>query len=79
MTVIEQLLPIFQEVFDDDTIEITLESTADDIDAWDSLTHINLVTAVESHFKVKFALGELQSLQNVGDLVNLVTKKTQGK
>jgi len=79
MTVIEQLLPIFQEVFDDDTIEINLESTADDIDAWDSLTHINLVTAVESHFKVKFALGELQSLQNVGDLVNLVTKKTQGK
>lgn len=78
MATIDELLPIFQEVFDDDSIELNRDMTADDIDAWDSLTHINLVAAVEGQFGVKFALGELQSLQNVGDLLDLVNKKSQG-
>jgi len=75
MTTLEQLTPIFREVFDDEEIVLTRQTTADDIDAWDSLSHMNLIVAVELRFKVKFALGELQSLKNVGDLVDLVDKK----
>jgi acyl carrier protein len=75
MTIIEQLVPIFREVFDDEEIVLSRQTTADDIDAWDSLSHMNLIVAVELRFKVKFALGELQSLKNVGDLADLVGKK----
>ena len=77
MDILDQLVPIFREVFDDDTLTLTRQATADDIDAWDSLSHINLIMAVELHFKIKFALGELQTLKNVGDLVDLVTKKAK--
>ena len=75
MISLEELTPIFRQVFDDDSIVITGKSTADDIDNWDSLTHMNLVIAVELRFKVKFALGELQSLKNVGDMLSLINKK----
>lgn len=75
MTTIEQLTPIFREVFDDDDIVLSQQTTADDIDAWDSLSHMNLIVAVELRFKVKFALGELQNLKNVGDLSALIDKK----
>ncbi|MDA8414372.1 MAG: acyl carrier protein [Desulfobacteraceae bacterium] len=75
MISLEELTPVFRQVFDDNSIEITRNSTADDIDDWDSLTHMNLVIAVELRFKVKFALGELQSLKNVGDMLDLINKK----
>lgn len=66
---------IFRQVFDDDTIVVAATTTANDIEEWDSLTHINLVVAVEMRFKIKFALGELQTLKNVGDMLALVNKK----
>lgn len=66
---------IFRQVFDDETIVVTRETTANDIEEWDSLTHINLAVAVEMRFKIKFALGELQSLKNVGDMLDLINKK----
>ena len=72
---LDELTPIFRQVFDDDGITLTRSTTADDIDDWDSLTHMNLVMAVEVGFKVKFALGELQSLRNVGDMLDLINKK----
>ncbi len=75
MTTLEQLAPIFRQVFDDETIIITRETTADDIDGWDSLSHMNLVAAVELKFNVRFALGELQTLKNVGHLADLIEKK----
>jgi len=75
MTTLELLTPIFRQVIDDESIVLTRETTADDIEAWDSLSHINLVAAVEMSFKVRFALGELQSLKNVGHLVDLIDKK----
>lgn len=75
MTTLEQLTPIFRQVFDDESIVITRKTTADDIDGWDSLTHMNLVAAVELKFNVRFALGELQSLRNVGEMVDLVEMK----
>lgn len=75
MISLEELTPVFREVFDDNRLVITRNSTADDIDDWDSLTHMNLVMAVELRFKVKFALGELQTLKNVGDMLDMINKK----
>lgn len=79
MDILQELTPIFREVFDDDTIVITRASTANDIDAWDSLSHMNMVMAVEVKFGIRFALGELPTLKNVGDLVDLVAKKLAKK
>lgn len=79
MDILAELTPIFHEVFDDDTIVITRQTTANDIDAWDSLSHMNMVMAVEVRFGIRFALGELPSLRNVGDLVDLTVKKLAKK
>lgn len=79
METMEILNGIFREVFDDNTLVIKRETTADDIDDWDSLSHLNLVIAVEMKFGVKFALGELQTLKNVGDMADLVEKKQKKK
>lgn len=75
MSTMEILNDIFKQVFDDDSIVVTRGSTANDIEEWDSLTHMNLVVAVEAKFKIRFALGELQTLRNVGDMHDLIEKK----
>lgn len=69
------LEPVFREVFDDKTISLNRATTANDLDDWDSLTHMNLVIALELRFKIKFALGELQLLKNVGDMLDIINKK----
>ena len=79
MDILAELTPIFREVFDDDSITISRQTTANDIDAWDSLSHMNMVMAVEVKFKIRFALGELQLLKNVGDLADMVRKKLDKK
>jgi acyl carrier protein len=79
MDTLEILNEIFRQVFDDDTIVVNRATTANDIEEWDSLTHINLAVAVEVRFKIKFALGELQTLKNVGDMVDLINRKVGGK
>jgi len=66
---------VFRDVFDDDQLRITEMTTARDISAWDSLTNINLIFTIEREFKVKFALGEIQELKNVGDLAALIEKR----
>ena len=76
MVTLEMLVPIFREVFDDNTIELTRATTADNIDVWDSLTHMHLVITLERKFKIKFPLGELQNLKNVGEMLDLINKKT---
>jgi acyl carrier protein len=70
-----QLQPIFHDVFDRDDLTITRDSSAEDVEEWDSLAHINLVSAIEQEFRIKFALGELQAMKNVGELVDLMEKK----
>lgn len=79
MDILQELTPIFREVFDDDSIVLTRQTTANDVDAWDSLTHMNMVMAVEVKFGIRFALGELPGLRNVGDLADLVQKKLAKK
>jgi acyl carrier protein len=75
MDTLARITPIFHQVFEDEDVVLKRETTADDIDAWDSLSHINLVIAIEMAFNIRFALGELQSLKNVGEMVDLIEKK----
>ena len=75
MTITEELNQIFQEVFDDDSIRTYPEMTADDVDGWDSLSHINLIIAVETSFKIRFTKKELLTFKNVGDLLHSIKSK----
>ena len=59
--IFERLDRVFQDVFDDDTIHVTPKTTADDIEDWDSLEHITLISAVEREFRMKFKMGEISS------------------
>jgi len=70
-----QLNEVFQDVFDDDEIVVARETSAKDIEDWDSLMHVNLVLAVESKFGVRFTSTEVASLKDVGELNDLVEKK----
>jgi acyl carrier protein len=66
---------ILRRVFNNDSLEVTRETNANDIEEWDSLTHITLIGETENEFKIRFALGELQKLKNVGDMTNLIESK----
>jgi acyl carrier protein len=81
MNTFEELNAIFCKVFYDDDIKITRENTSDDIEGWDSLSHLNLVVAVEKHFKIKFNDAEIAKWKNIGEmydsLVLLIQKKQQ--
>lgn len=63
---------VFQEVFDDDSIEVHDETVAADIDAWDSFEHINLVVGIETEFGFKFPMGKVLKMKNVGEMVDIV-------
>jgi len=78
-TILAQLQPIFQDILDQPDLVITRQSNAQNVEDWDSLAHVNLVTAIERHFKVKFALAELQGLKDVGDMIELIQRKLSQK
>jgi acyl carrier protein len=78
-SVMEKVQAIFQDVFDDPKLRIDRSSSAATVPAWDSLAHINLVTAIQQEFKIKFALGELEQLKNVGDLLDLMERKIDSR
>lgn len=71
------LTEVFREVFEDDSIVLTPQTTADDIEAWDSLSHINLMIAVELKFGISFTQREMTSFANVGELAASVQKKLE--
>lgn len=66
---------VFQDIFDDPKIQVSDATTADDIEGWDSLTHIDLIVQVEKTFRIKLSTGEVRGLKNVGDFIALVAKK----
>lgn len=66
---------IFRDVFDEEDLEISDETSAADIEDWDSLTQIRLTVAIEKYFNIKFAFGELHKLQNVGEMVSVIKEK----
>lgn len=74
-----RLTTVLQEVFDDPALAIDEATTAEDIEGWDSVTHVLLVVAVEQAFAVKFKTAEIETLKNVGDLVRLIDRKTARK
>lgn len=77
--VLQALEPLFQDVFDDDDLTLTADTTARDVEGWDSLAHVSLIVAAEQRFGVKFRTAELDSLHNVGHFAQLISVKLQGK
>lgn len=71
----EQLTKVFRSVFKDDSIEIKRDTTAADIDGWDSITHLDLITATEEEFGIEISGFDVMGLRNVGDLLDLISRK----
>ncbi|MFA6129437.1 MAG: acyl carrier protein [Candidatus Omnitrophota bacterium] len=75
MDVRDKMNGIFREVFNDDTIQIKPETTANDIEGWDSFSHVTLITAIEIRFNIKFSIKEFMSFKSVGDLIRCIERK----
>ncbi len=73
--ILQRLQPIFRDVLDDPSFELTRESSPANVPDWDSLAQISLITSIEKELRVRFSLGEVQALKNVGDMVDLLEGK----
>lgn len=73
--VYERMIPIFQDVFDDDTLMVQASTAASDVDGWDSLAHIRLIVALEQAFQVRFRAAEVSRFQRVEDVVASIIAK----
>jgi acyl carrier protein len=71
----ERLTQVFCDVFGDDSIKVTPEMTAKDVEGWDSLSNIRLISTIERAFKVKFTTSEIGKLEKVGDLAALIEER----
>lgn len=71
----ERLNELFRDFFDDEDIELDEDTTADDIDDWDSLNHITLIAAVEKEFGLRFTMGEVSGMKNVGEMVEIIMNR----
>ena len=74
--ILNSIQEILRDVADDETIVISENSTADDVEGWDSLTHIQLVVAIEKQFKIKFTAAEIQKWKNVGEMIASIAAKS---
>ena len=68
----EKLNEVFRDVFDDEEIVVNDGTTSSDIEDWDSLEHINLVSAVEQAFGIKFSMGQVVTMKNVGEMMDII-------
>ncbi len=75
MNTMDKLTEVFRQVFDNPQICLEPETTADDVEGWDSLSHVNLIMAVENRFNIRFNQKEVTSFKNIGDLVRCVENK----
>jgi acyl carrier protein len=75
MTIMDSLTEVFRSVFEDDSIVLKPEMTANDVEGWDSLSHVVLILAIENRFHVKFTQKDLLTQKNVGDLVRSIESK----
>lgn len=66
---------VLRETFDDSRLEVARETTADDVEGWDSLSNVELIVALESKFGVRFHTGEIARMRNVGELVDAIEKR----
>jgi acyl carrier protein len=76
---VHELQPLFRDILDQPSLVLTRESNATTVEDWDSLAHINLVTAIEKKYNIEFKLGELQQLKNVGEMIDLMRTKLPEK
>lgn len=76
MSIQERVTAIFHDVFNRDDITLNHDMTAQDVPEWDSLSHINLIVAIEQEFSIKFSFGELENLKNVGSMLEVIEQKT---
>lgn len=67
---------IFRDIFDDENLRIQNSTNSDSVEDWDSLNHVNLISAIEKEFNIRFALGELTDLKDVGGIIDLIEEKT---
>lgn len=74
-SVLEQIRDIMADVFDVDDLNVTPQTTAKDVEEWDSLSHIRLIVAIEQHFGIKFTTLEVEGFKTVGDLVAAIERK----
>lgn len=72
-----RLTAIFRDVFDDESLVLRDDLTAEDVENWDSLTHINLIVAIEKEFRIRFTTAEVSGLKNVGELEALAAAKVK--
>lgn len=73
----KRLNEVFQDVFDDDSITVNEDTTANDIEDWDSLNHITLIDAVESEFGIRFTMGEVSGMKNVGEMAQIISERAK--
>lgn len=73
--VFKKLDAIFQDEFDDESIHVTENTTANDIEDWDSLAQIGLITAIEAEFGMKFTMGEVTGMKNVGEMAEIILSR----
>ncbi len=71
----ERINTVFRDFFDDDSIEVDAQTTAEDIDDWDSLNHITLMAAVEDEFGIRFTMGEVSGMKNVGEMAKIIKER----
>ncbi len=79
MSVIDELKEVFEMVFDQKDLLVTPETTSNDVEGWDSMSHVTMLLAVEDHFGIEFKSFEIANLSNVGALIALVEKKQAEK
>lgn len=70
--VFHTLNEVFRDVFDDESITVNDATTSEDIEEWDSLEHINLIAAVEQEFGMKFSMGQVVTMKNVGEMADII-------
>lgn len=73
--IVKKLTPVFRKVFANNTLELTDELSALDVENWDSLSHMLLIAEVESNFAIKFRLKDLNKMANVGDMIDIISSK----
>ena len=73
--ILPQIVDIMRDLLDDELIELSPKTTADDVKGWDSVLHINLIVGIEQRFKIKFKTAELEELKDVGHLVHAIEEK----
>ena len=73
--ILGKVADIMRDIFDDDELTVTCETTAADVEDWDSLEQINILVAIEKQFGLKFSVSEVEDLKNVGETVDLIVRK----